>query len=242
MTFKHKIADNFSKAAASYKDYAYIQKQVAQRLMYYAPVCDKENIQILDIGCGTGFLTAHLKDYYPNAHITACDISNQMLQECQKLLGQENISYLLCDAETYRFTQKYDVIASNMTFQWFDDIGQTLLSYQSSLKEGGKILFSTLVGNTFYEWYDCLRQVGYNGTFPITHQDYPYNITERFTLQEEFSSPRAFLKMLKKIGAFTLRDKQILSAFMLLEACKIFTQQYKNKVTYEIVICQIFKE
>lgn len=239
---KHKIADNFSKAATSYKDYAHIQKQVVQRLMRYASVFEKDNIQILDIGCGTGFLTSHLKDYYPHAHITACDISNQMLQECQKSLGQENISYLLCDAETYHFTQKFDMIASSMTFQWFDDISKTLLSYYSCLKEKGYILFSTLIGDTFHEWYDCLRQVGYNITPPIMQQAYPCDITERFILQEEFSSAWAFLKMLKKIGAFTLRDNHILSAPMLQEACKIFTKQYKNKVTYESVIVKIFKE
>ena len=77
--------------------------------MCHAPQFAQHNTHILDIGCGTGFLTSHLKDYYPNAHITACDISYKMLEECQKLFGQDNISYLLCDAETYHFTQKYDI-------------------------------------------------------------------------------------------------------------------------------------
>ena len=46
-----------------------------------------------------------------------------------------------------------------MGFQWFLNLEEALKRYQI-FKSNGKILFSTLVGKTFYEWYDSVALAG----------------------------------------------------------------------------------
>ena len=84
MINKKIIKESFSKSSLEYNDYAFVQKIMAKKLIGYI-----ENINIntiLEIGCGTGILTKKLLTRYKNAKLTALDISENMLLECQKTL------------------------------------------------------------------------------------------------------------------------------------------------------------
>jgi len=57
---------------------------------------EKPNIKLLDIGCGSGSITASLAQIIPQGHVTAMDISEEVLQKAAALAesqGVTNISF-----------------------------------------------------------------------------------------------------------------------------------------------------
>ena len=81
---KNKIMCSFDKKASSYDKYSLIQDEVAQRLCDRLSNITIKPVSILDIGCGTGYLSDMLFKLYPHANITCLDISLNMLEESHK--------------------------------------------------------------------------------------------------------------------------------------------------------------
>ncbi|MDR3046468.1 MAG: methyltransferase domain-containing protein [Bacteroidales bacterium] len=107
----------FEKSAETYDDHAIVQKLSSD---YLADICSKfikNPKDILDIGCGTGFTTIALQEYYTDAEYTLCDISEKMVEIAKRKASKGN--YIICDAENYNFKNSYDLIVSNLAFQWF---------------------------------------------------------------------------------------------------------------------------
>lgn len=247
-----KIIRNFSRAAHTYNDYAVVQKQVASDMVKYFPdMPQNTDISVLEIGCGTGFLTKYIKHIYPNACITVCDISKDMLKTCQDNIGTDNITYIHADAQSYDFgmnmDKKYDLIISSMTFQWFDDLPDILLRYKKLLTPTGQILFSTLTKDTFFQWYDSLRCADIDMVSPFEQdialllQPVLPVVLEHKTYTHIFNSAADFFKMLKYVGASASGRKYPLSVTDLRRAGKILTQKYHNHISYYVVIVRIHR-
>jgi len=76
--------------------------------------------RVLEIGCGTGFVTRRLAA--SAAHIHAVDISAAMMSEARSLPGGDNprIRWHCAAAETAPFDPPYDLIVSGQAFHWLD--------------------------------------------------------------------------------------------------------------------------
>jgi len=101
---------------------------------------DMENPGILDIGAGTGLLSAFLMERYPEASFTLIDISEKMLDMAKdRFRNNSNVKYIAADYSTYDFVEKYDVVVSALSIHHLEDIEKKKLykkSY-SILKENG---------------------------------------------------------------------------------------------------------
>ncbi|MCW2277986.1 class I SAM-dependent methyltransferase [Heliophilum fasciatum] len=72
--------------------------------------------KILDIGAGTGLLSAFLLEVYPDAELTLIDIAENMLDIAKKRFqGRPNITYIAADYTQYSFPEKYDVAISSLS-------------------------------------------------------------------------------------------------------------------------------
>ena len=71
----------FARRAATYEHHAGQQRAIARKLARYLP--ELESPSVLEIGCGTGFLTRHLVARYPRGAITVTDIAPQMVAACE---------------------------------------------------------------------------------------------------------------------------------------------------------------
>ena len=72
---------------------------------------------ILDLGCGTGTLTAQLSNLADT--IIGVDSSASMIAKAK---GQyANIQFVVCDALTLPFEKQFDVVFSNAVFHWIAD-------------------------------------------------------------------------------------------------------------------------
>ena len=143
------VKNNFSKSVNSYDANAMFQLYSSNELIEFVKEkIDFEPKKILEIGCGTGFLTEKILSLFPNAEITACDISEDMIFRCmekmENISEDANIKYLVCDAQKDLPNEEFDLIISGLTIQWFN-----LKLFLGQLKNSPRIIFSTLTNKTF---------------------------------------------------------------------------------------------
>ena len=99
---QHVDGGPFHPAAAAYHSRAELQRAVAGRLLQYLsrPI---EARRILELGCGTGFLTGHLLESFPDAQIDAVDISAAMIEQARRMVAANpQIHWHVCDVWDYR--------------------------------------------------------------------------------------------------------------------------------------------
>jgi len=154
---KEYIRKNFSRYARYYDKHSTVQDLSASRLI--SKVADNSFGNILDIGCGTGNYTRLLKERFPQARIKAIDISNEMIKIAERKLEGESIEFITRDGETIVPQEKFDLISSNATFQWFENLEETLTRYKGFLNKDAIISFSIFGPQTFHELNSSLEEL-----------------------------------------------------------------------------------
>lgn len=148
---KSRLRQAFSAASSGYDSVAQLQRQVGQTLLADSDMGTWRD-KVLDIGCGTGFLTGELLTR-SSAELIALDIALPMLHTARlKLARSARVSYVCADAEALPFqSQCVSTVVSNLALQWcrrpevvFADIGRVL-------KPNGQLLFSTFGESTLCE-------------------------------------------------------------------------------------------
>jgi malonyl-CoA O-methyltransferase len=207
---KDRIKDSFEAQADLYDSAADLQWLVAERLSerILAHV-GKFPRRILEIGCGTGFLSVRLAEAFPDAHLTLTDIAPTMLARCRARLG-ERPRYKIMDGERPEgLSGDFDLIVSSLAFQWFVDLPQGLAQLADLLAPGGRLVFATLGRQTFQEWRAAHDRLGLRCGTPSYPDldDFPWPdlpLTsqggEEMILQP-YGSGRDFVSSLKLLGA-----------------------------------------
>lgn len=157
---KREICRRFAKAAATYDEYALVQKESAARLLTNLPE-PFSAAQILEIGCGTGNYTAQLAARFPQARLTALDFAEAMVKQAGKKCRDHNVSLLCVDGEQYlaENSQQFELITSNATMQWFDDPALAFAHVARGLAPGGIFLASLFGPLTLHELAAALAEV-----------------------------------------------------------------------------------
>ncbi len=152
---KKRIASNFSRNAASYEDHAAVQKKCAIKLMDI--IRGKRFSHILEVGCGPGVLTGLLRDEYPGSEITAIDIAENMVDVARNKMDGTGVRFEVSDGEKISMDEKPDLIASNASFQWFEDTTGAMRRFSEILAVGGALCFSMYGPETFRELKEVLK-------------------------------------------------------------------------------------
>lgn len=101
----------------------------------------KDVNNILDIGAGTGLMSAFFHEKYPNATITLVDFSSDMLNKAkERFSGKLNFKYLVADfAEAEFEKEKYDLVVSGLAIHHLvHELKQLLFKkIYSALKQDG---------------------------------------------------------------------------------------------------------
>lgn len=161
MIDKQQVKFHFSKNASTYNQYANIQKEMKNNLIKFMLENNKHDIKIkniLEIGCGTGYLTHALNDLFPSAHITAVDIAPGMIAEIKSQFINKPVDFICGDIEEMQLNNTYDLIISNATFQWFNHMSLTIEKLHNSLNTNGMLCFSTFGEYTFCELNECFNK------------------------------------------------------------------------------------
>lgn len=209
---KYRIARSFD-AASGYDAAARIQRivagQLAQRIERACPPPGPK--RILEVGCGTGFLTGHLRRLYPAARIVATDIAPGMLEQAQaRFRNDPDITCHVMDAEQPDLTGPFDLICSSMAAQWFVMRRETIGRLAALLSPGGVLALSTLCKNSFARWRDHYTALGLPCPMPTypdlatLGQEWPLTGTGAWTGETLIDVPHSaltFVRELRAIGA-----------------------------------------
>jgi trans-aconitate 2-methyltransferase len=100
-----------------------------------------EAVAVVDLGCGTGALTAALARRWPSAAILGIDSSPDMIQTA-RTHASEQVAFRLGDIGAWRPTPgSLDVIIANASLQWVPEHAALLTAWAHALDEGGALAF-----------------------------------------------------------------------------------------------------
>lgn len=155
---KKKVAQSFSRAAATYDSVAQLQRDIGTQLFSALPSTVSAQQTILDIGSGTGFFTRQLAAQYRESTVIGLDIAEGMLRYSST--QQNGISWLCADAELLPLADNsVDIIFSSLAIQWCNYLPQLLQEITRVLKPGGQVHIATLGPNTLHELKMAWQQV-----------------------------------------------------------------------------------
>ncbi|MFH5831879.1 methyltransferase domain-containing protein [Halalkalibaculum sp. DA3122] len=243
---KSTIRSNFGKAAPYYDNHAEVQRGIADRLIAsLRPWIDiLPRGPILEVGCGTGFVTEGLIELLPNRRLEVTDISPEMVAICKQKFGDHDAAtFRTLDAENLDVEPKtYAMTVSGFVAQWFEHPAITLGRFLEATKPGGLLLGSFPGHESFPEWKEACRDLG----LPYTGNELPD--TEELlvklsggpvqvdyfedTVVQRFESAAHFFRHLKKMGAGTQQQGRHLSP----REMKMLVTHWDNKTSGNIEV------
>jgi malonyl-CoA O-methyltransferase len=220
------LAQQFSGAAPCYDVWATAQAEIAVNLMRQIPPGSAPALMV-DLGCGTGLLSAQLLQRYPSASLVGIDLAPGMVEHCRLHLSTNPATnpgsnpatnprarFVTGDVEDRRVLVPHsNLIASSCVVQWFADLPATLRMWTTSLAPGGLMAFACLLQGSFCEletaYYDAL-QCRFRG-LPLPAPDTipslfrasglnPVECTEG-RVTAHYASSREALRSFQRIGA-----------------------------------------
>ncbi|MBI5558237.1 MAG: methyltransferase domain-containing protein [Deltaproteobacteria bacterium] len=127
---------NFSAIAPSYQKNSLVQASEGEMLLSLLRLAGDEDI--LDVGCGTGNLTAVLRAK-TSGRVVGIDRAEGMLGQAQAFHGDQGIEFLSADSENLPFAGEFDCIFCNSVFQWFPRPAVNLAGFYRALRPDGRV-------------------------------------------------------------------------------------------------------
>ena len=120
--------------ASRYDDaYSFVWKHGASLIERLAPTAGE---RILDLGCGTGHLTAEIAAR--GAEVVGVDRSPEMIATARQ--NYPRLRFEVADAEHIRFDEPFDAVFSNAAIHWMKDQQAVASSIWQALKPGGRFV------------------------------------------------------------------------------------------------------
>ncbi|MEK8090222.1 malonyl-ACP O-methyltransferase BioC [Thermithiobacillus plumbiphilus] len=245
----------FNRAAITYEAAAVLQREVADRLLERLDLVKLDPAWILDAGSGTGYACRRLNKRYPKAQVVALDFAESMLQQARKGRGWFARQQFVCgDLEALPFqAQHFDLVFSNFSLQWCNDLDAVFSGFRHLLKPGGLLMFTTFGPDTLRELRQVFAEVApgqpHVSDFVDMHDigdalvrqgfEIPVMDVEHFTLT--YAELRALMQDIKAIGAQNAtaeRARGLLSPARwraLNSAYESFRREGRLPATYEVV-------
>ena len=135
-------------AAKGYKQSSLSVQKVDGEMFIQTDVCPQAGDVILDLGCGTGELSAYLAELVgPEGKVVAVDPDKERILLAQTSYGDvNNLSFVEGSASNFPGigSESYDIIFSNYVMHWIPDKQEVFKNMFGSLKRGGKIAIQYL--------------------------------------------------------------------------------------------------
>ncbi len=212
------VARSFSAASSRYDAAAVLQREVRERLLERLDELALTPERVLDLGAGTGAGTRELRRRFPKATVVAADISLGMLQAAARHQPWlRKFSRVAADAYRLPFQKdSFDVVFSNLMYQWCDDMASAMAEAQRVLRPGGRLLFTTFGPDTLYElresWAAADPQSNHVNRFldihdigtAVSQAGLAEPVLDVDRIVREYADARELMRELKAIGAHNL--------------------------------------
>ncbi|HLJ87691.1 MAG TPA: methyltransferase domain-containing protein [Candidatus Angelobacter sp.] len=98
--------------------------------------------RIVDLGCGSGELTKHLAERWPDASVLGIDSSQEMLAKAQVLAQPPRLVFMEKEIQAW-VPEAADFIVSNAALQWVPNHEAILVKIAAIVPAGGVLAFQT---------------------------------------------------------------------------------------------------
>lgn len=136
----------WEKAKAS--DAAFINS-IYEDLLALAKI--EDNLQIADVGCGTGVLVDKLRKQFPNSQIQGFDFSEAKIEQCRMHFDYEREAFSVHDIYN-PLSKKRDILIATEVLEHLEQPGIALRNLISGLNPSGRIFLTVPNGreDTFF--------------------------------------------------------------------------------------------
>ena len=192
---KHRVCDDFARAAQSYDEAAVVQYEVCERALQRVDMLELKPASVLDVGCGTGRCLPGLASRFPHSLLLACDLAMPMLLQCRRQLAGSGPEHLVCcDAEQMPFAEaSVDLLFSTSTFQWCVDLPRVLAECGRVLRTGGVLVFTTFGPDTLLQLRRSFARVD---DFPHVHEFIDMHHIGDMMVEAGFADPVVDMEMI----------------------------------------------
>jgi len=111
----------------------------------------EEGIEVLDVGCGSGFALVHMAKEFPNSNFTGYDISEEAVNRGNVHAAQHgliNVNLIAKDVAKIDDVQKYDLITTFDAVHDQADPDRVLANINRALKDDGVYLMQDIAGSS----------------------------------------------------------------------------------------------
>ncbi|MDQ7949120.1 MAG: methyltransferase domain-containing protein [Pedobacter sp.] len=115
------------------KQHHFVSDYGADVLQWLAP---QSGEHILDVGCGTGELTAKIAE--SGAIVLGTDSSEEMVTASKRNFPE--LEFEVIDGTQLPYLENFDAVFSNATFHWIDNQKALTIGLYHSLKKGGRLV------------------------------------------------------------------------------------------------------
>lgn len=202
---KAEVRCRFNRCVESYEENAFAQKTIVAKLINLLKnYCPDISGKVLEVGCGTGLLTAQLQKEFPACELFVNDLVEAM---CSKTAHRCQLTPEHCivgDIEQTDFNDRFQLIVSASTFQWLTRLSETFVRLSRCSCQEGFLVFNTFSEDNYKELKE-LTGIGLNyysmsdmrcllsDRWEILH-------TEEGVCRLEFETPIEVLRHIKKTG------------------------------------------
>jgi malonyl-CoA O-methyltransferase len=150
---KGSVRRAFERAAGGYDAVAVLQREMADRMLERLDYVRLDPRLVLDLGSGTGYAIDGLQRRFRKARILALDFALAMLLRARGRGSWFNRPRCVCaDVEALPLADaSVDLVFSNASFQWCNDIQGTFGECLRVLRPGGLLMFTTFGPDTLWE-------------------------------------------------------------------------------------------
>jgi len=111
----------------------------------------EEGIEVLDVGCGSGFASVHMAKEFPNSRFTGYDISEEAINRGNAHAaehGLTNVTLIAKDVAEIDDVRKYDFITTFDAIHDQADPDRVLANINRALKDDGVYLMQDIAGSS----------------------------------------------------------------------------------------------
>jgi trans-aconitate 2-methyltransferase len=126
--------------AERYHEVSSPQQAWGRRVLERLPLTGSEHV--LDLGCGTGRITAEIHRRLPDGFLVGADRSDAMIEAASMWLCEHARGAVLVQADgaALPFRRAFDAVFSGATFHWILDHAALFRSIITALKPGGRLV------------------------------------------------------------------------------------------------------
>ncbi len=211
---KHITRMHFERAANSYDGAAVLQLEIAKRMGDRLDYIKQQPKRVLDVGCGTGFITKDLLQRYPKAEVIALDLAHSMARKSREQGSWLRKPKAVCaDAEFLPLKEdSIDFVISSLMLQWSNDLNKAFTGFHHVLAPNGLLLFSTFGPETLREIRESWSEVddrAHTSNFADMHEigdallqaGFQDPVTDMEMITMTYANVRQLMRDIKQIGA-----------------------------------------